>query len=456
MRNFCKHENPENARVFVVNWVLGTICNYRCRYCNDRLYAGQTRWIDLERCQLLVDRVFAHCDVLDVVPYFEFTGGEVTLYRQLPALLQSIRARGGKTGMITNGSAKPEVMESILPHLDHVCVSYHPTGAKDDRFVETVRTCAKRLTSHVNLMADPLFLDRVEAVFERVVEIEGTTLSVQPLQEKLGVDGKIMDYTAEQMAAIRSMEARAGNILGEDAFVYRGRMVLQDPPGAFTVPQIVDGKLNRWKGWSCNAGLECVAIHDDGGVYNAWCRQEYYGSLFRGDIVFPSHPVVCRKERCLCNNDIMVTKSVGHASESEESDYRGRFSESFREGRRRWDLKHDFAIHDELVLEFRLHSKWLLGEVMRAEVPLRLEVEFETETGINVRAFESRVLHMTGEVFGFGLSGGARLLSITATEAGDNYLANLKLHRLTSRRRGGLESTADSLDERTKVASPEV
>ncbi len=306
MKNHCLHERPEHGKIFVVNWLLGTICNYRCRYCTETLYAGQDEWVSIEKCEGMVDTVAAQCERLGKTPYFEFTGGEVTIYKHLPRLLAYIQGNGGKTGIITNGSAHPTLMDQVLGHLNHICVSFHPRYANHEKFLDNVKRSAARTTTHVNVMADPLFLDRVEAIFEALLLVEGITISVQPLQENLGGGGIMMKYTDEQRALIESMETRAPMPIREEAFIYRGRMEILEPAGVYTAPQITNGKLNRWKGWECSTGTESFVIDERGDVYNGWCKQEFYGSVLDGDdIRSTSVPIVCRKQRCLCNIDIL-------------------------------------------------------------------------------------------------------------------------------------------------------
>lgn len=435
MENFLKHEKSEHGRIFVVNWLLGTICNYRCRYCNDKLYAGQTKWVDIERCEKMVEVVFDQCALLGVTPYFEFTGGEVTLYKPLPRLLEGIKKRGGRTGIITNGSAKFETMDTILPLLDHACISYHPGSAKDDHFVENVARSRKATTCHVNVMADPTLLDRVEAIFERLDAFDDISISIQPLQEKLGGGGKMMAYSEDERGRIERLEARARNTLRDDAFTYRGRMAMKEPDGILSVPQIVNAQINRWKGWKCMAGVESIAIDDKGGIYNGWCKQEFYGTVFDDEIFLPSQPVLCRKERCLCNIDIMSTKFKGIEGSSEEVDFKGRFRESFKDGIRRWELGEGFGFREDLALEFRVNSKWLLPEVIDELKEMDITLVYEVDGIDATKTFPSRLLHMTGEVFRLGLGPDARgvLKSVSLSGIGEEILSCLKLNRISAR-----------------------
>lgn len=443
MMNYCRHEKERHSRVFVANWLLGTICNYRCRYCNENLYAGQKAWVDVERCEKMVDIVFQHCQRVGMEPYFDITGGEVTLFRPLPRLLRYIKERGGKTGIITNGSAKPEVMAEILRSLDHACVSYHPASAKDERFVEVVDAVRSVASCHVNIMADPNMLDRVEAICRRLHSMEDITISIQPLLEKLGSNGKMMAYAEEQRRLIEELESSARNVMPDEAYTYRGRMEFLEPPAVLSVPQIVNAQLNRWKGWVCHTGVESVVIDEKGGVYNGWCKQEFYGSFFDDpEIRIPTLPLVCRKDRCLCNLDILATKHVGMEAAAEETDYRGRFKESFREGVRRWDLGEGFEVDGEIVVEFRVASRWHLAKVGEELVEIDLIVEHDQGGVRMVERLRTRILHMSGEVLPL-IRGPKTIRSIAAANSEEGIVAALKLHRLTERGAARGRSGAD-------------
>jgi hypothetical protein len=67
--------------------------------------------------------------------------------------------------------------------------------------------------------------------------------------------------------------------------------------------------LNKYKDWSCNAGIESLMINWDGDVHRATCRVGgSLGNIYEGNFVAPSEPVTCDRNFCTCAADIPLTK----------------------------------------------------------------------------------------------------------------------------------------------------
>jgi MoaA/NifB/PqqE/SkfB family radical SAM enzyme len=66
---------------------------------------------------------------------------------------------------------------------------------------------------------------------------------------------------------------------------------------------------NKFKGWTCNAGIESLMINWDGDVHRATCRVGGgLGNIYEGNFVAPSEPVTCDRNFCTCAADIPLTK----------------------------------------------------------------------------------------------------------------------------------------------------
>jgi hypothetical protein len=90
----------------------------------------------------------------------------------------------------------------------------------------------------------------------------------------------------------------------------------------------IANKLNSWKGWKCYAGVEQIVVDVDGSVWRGWCKvgellgwvdkvkiDTGFGSHATAtkpglpvQIDFPKDPIICDKDFCHCNFDIMSTK----------------------------------------------------------------------------------------------------------------------------------------------------
>ena len=68
--------------------------------------------------------------------------------------------------------------------------------------------------------------------------------------------------------------------------------------------------MNKYKGWTCNAGIESLMINWDGDVHRATCRVGgSLGNIYEDSFVAPSEPVTCDRNFCTCAADIPLTKT---------------------------------------------------------------------------------------------------------------------------------------------------
>ena len=66
--------------------------------------------------------------------------------------------------------------------------------------------------------------------------------------------------------------------------------------------------MNDWYGWKCYAGLENLVIDWDGTILRGWCRVgKEIGNAYK-EYTLPYRPVLCNKNFCHCNFDIMCKK----------------------------------------------------------------------------------------------------------------------------------------------------
>ena len=65
---------------------------------------------------------------------------------------------------------------------------------------------------------------------------------------------------------------------------------------------------NRWRGYSCRAGLESLWVRGSGEVVRATCGSGGRLGYLDQDIEFPRRPIVCDRDRCGCLFDILITK----------------------------------------------------------------------------------------------------------------------------------------------------
>jgi hypothetical protein len=66
--------------------------------------------------------------------------------------------------------------------------------------------------------------------------------------------------------------------------------------------------LNKFKGWSCNAGNEVLVLSETGNVSMATCGVANLGHWSTININDINQPVICPRDYCQCGTDIKASK----------------------------------------------------------------------------------------------------------------------------------------------------
>lgn len=304
------HANSEHKNWFVVNWCLGNTCNFNCSYCPSGLHDGSKRWPDAEDIKQFISTVRNQLPNKNL--YFEFTGGEVTLYKNFTEICQFCTDNSVKVGLISNGSRTLRYWEEHKQYFDHVCLSYHPEYANQQHFFDVVQLLKDDLRVHVNIMMSPTKFDECYQFAKRVAQLGNISMALQPLIHDFG--DRLYNYSLEQKDLLDSQhEQIVKTIQVTKRFpYYRGAMAMVDAGGNWVTSSphrfIADG-TNNWNNWNCYAGVEQIIVDMDGSIYRGWCKVgETIGSIFDKSLVLPTTPVVCNKQMCHCNFDVMSTK----------------------------------------------------------------------------------------------------------------------------------------------------
>lgn len=93
-------------------------CNLRCPFCHNASLVLPRRLSPVMTQEELLVFLRSRVRRLDGVC---ITGGEPTLYRDLPQLIEEIRALGFSVKLDTNGSS-PEMLKKVLPMVDYVAM----------------------------------------------------------------------------------------------------------------------------------------------------------------------------------------------------------------------------------------------------------------------------------------------------------------------------------------------
>jgi MoaA/NifB/PqqE/SkfB family radical SAM enzyme len=244
--------------------------------------------------------------------YFEFTGGEVTLYRHFADICKFCTEIGVKVGFITNGSRTLRWWEENKQYFDHVCISYHSEFASSEHFIDVLKILHNDVRTHVNIMMNPSTFDKCYELANEVITIPNLSLALQPLIHEL--KSELYTYTEDQQDVLNNQhDLFVANIRRDKDFkFYRGAMRTIDADGVeefVAAHNFIADNSNNWQGWKCYAGKEQMIVDMDGRIYRGWCKMGgSIGNINDENISFVDEPIVCTKTSCHCNFDIMSTK----------------------------------------------------------------------------------------------------------------------------------------------------
>ena len=312
--NRLDHHHEDCKNWIVVNWNLGNMCNFSCSYCPSILHDGSFGWNDFEVVQKFIDVVIENYAPRKV--YFEFTGGEVTLWRDFIRTAEYIKERGHDIGFISNSSRTIRWWEKNKEKFDHVCLSFHPEEGNAEHFIEVVKIMSQQCRTHVNVMMhyDPKIWPSCVHVAEEAIKIPNISLALQPLIIDFGET--LYEYTSEQTELIDNQWTKFGKKIQHTKSwkMYRGSMDMWDDVNKLSqnssAHRFINDKTNNWEGWLCWSGLEQIVVDFDGSVMIGWCRVGgALGNMKQPErIRWPVKPTMCTKSMCHCNFDIMSKK----------------------------------------------------------------------------------------------------------------------------------------------------
>lgn len=306
-----EHEHEFAKNTIVVNWCLTNRCNYKCSYCPEYLHNGKADLPELETLLSFCDKVIEHYSPKNV--YFEFTGGEVTYWREFVNVLYHLKSYDNvHVGVISNGSNYMTWWNNAKKYLDHACISYHPEFSDRVDYVNLLKSMSNDIRTHANIMMHPKYFDECLNVANDVVlNVPNSSIALQPLLIDFG--DTLYEYTDKQKESIdNQFELYGSKVKWTKTWkVNRGamKMLMNDGGKKVVAPhRIINDGENSWKNWKCYVGIEQIVIDVNKHIYRGWCKED--GLLGTIDTIekFPEYPIICKRNYCHCNFDIMCTK----------------------------------------------------------------------------------------------------------------------------------------------------
>jgi organic radical activating enzyme len=304
-----EHEHEFAKNTVVINWCLLNKCNYKCSYCPDYLHNGSSGRPDYDEVTEFCTNVIDHYQGKNI--YFEFTGGEVTYWKDLPMLVEFLKTHEDVyVGVISNGSQKLSWWDKMKRELDHACLSFQPEFSNREHYIKLARLISGHMRTHVNLMMHPdHFIECISVVDELVETVRNISVALQPLS--VDFKDELYKYTPSQLDIIDKQFELYGSKVkwDKDWPIFRGSMkVIGEREMTSSSHRFISEGVNRWKGWRCYIGVEQIVVDTDGRIWRGWCMEGGCLGYIKNYVKLPEDPIICGRDYCHCNFDIMCTK----------------------------------------------------------------------------------------------------------------------------------------------------
>jgi MoaA/NifB/PqqE/SkfB family radical SAM enzyme len=285
------HENSVK-----IEWNLGKRCNYDCSYCPSSIHDNTSLHTDIEILKRAVDKLVT----LGKPIRLSFTGGEPCVHPKFQELVKYCKYVGVTwISVTTNGTLPYEFYASL--EADQIVFSIH-LEYDWQRVFNTVESVVDSTTKKViaQIMAHH---DHMPAVVQLrakclLAHIPNTVRRIRWTEGDRDLFDD-MRYNANDLELLKEMESTVqGNCVVDDTQVIHAN-------------DVIKLHLNKYKDWSCNAGIESLMINWDGEVHRATCRVGgSLGNIYQGTFLQPVDPVVCDRNFCTCAADIPITKVI--------------------------------------------------------------------------------------------------------------------------------------------------
>lgn len=281
-----------------IEWNLGKRCNYNCSYCPSSIHDNTSSHTDIEILKKAIDNL----TTLGKPIRLSFTGGEPCVHPMFQELIMYARHKDVQWISVTTNGTLPYEFYRILPvdqyvfsiHLEYDWLRVYNTLSK--------LAYATKIKLIAQIMCHSDYIIDAKTAYARCMS-EGIPCTLRRIRWTEG-DHDLFDdmrYHPDDLHWIKKHEATVqGNCV-----IYKGELSKQ----IIHANDVIKLHLNKFKDWSCNAGIESLMINWNGDVHRATCRVGgSLGNIYEGSFVVPSEPVTCDRNFCTCAADIPLTK----------------------------------------------------------------------------------------------------------------------------------------------------
>lgn len=303
-----------------VNITLGNVCNYKCWYCWPGSNEGTYGWPDFdtftENLSYLLDYYLNNTNKRRFD--FHVMGGEATHWKRFIEFIKFFKDRYDCVFSLTTNAVKNmDWWNEAYQYLDYVDISVHREFTDVDHVIEVADFLYKKnVLVMAKVMMDPTAWDQCVLIVDKLKRSKHrwAIWHVEVIHNNA-------KYTEDQRSVLSTLRARRANLFYffRTNKSYRSCVRVKDITGrSYRVANnhILLKRLNNFKGWNCNVGVDWVAVKEDG-TLSGICSNPLFNmknkfNLFNNnftDIFSPDVlPTTCQQTSCLCMYETNMPK----------------------------------------------------------------------------------------------------------------------------------------------------
>ena len=315
-----KIESNINSNILRIELCLSNVCNYKCWYCWPGFHEGTHRWPEQDDIIPNLSHLINYYknNLGKELFIIHIIGGEPTLWKKLGSFVQHLKENYNCIISIsTNASRTLRWWESYGHYFDHVMISVHHERAD---------------ISHINAVADILYLKNVWVNAMVLMDPNCWDKCIQITDElrkskrrwaitAIALINDTVNYTEEQLKYFKNSLKRIPSLwyyFKCKKLPHTNSTIFFNNGSKKKVPHNWIGlnKLNYFKGWECNIGIDTLYIDKDGNIrggcgielYNLSFFYNIYDSNFTKKFNPKLRTTICTIDCCTCMPEINARK----------------------------------------------------------------------------------------------------------------------------------------------------